>query len=238
MDSSLNVKKIMRVDKRLSSLGYCTRQQAKKWLKEHKVLFQGLRIVDPSAHTDSSLSIDDEPLDFPDGILIALHKPLGYVCTHNLIEGKLIYDLLPEQWRCRHPAPTTVGRLDKETSGLILITDQMQWVHEWIHPKKKVQKCYQVRFEGSWQDSYTELFASGTLALQSEPEPCLPAKVTLINERTAHLFICEGRYHQVRRMFAAVGCPVKALHRIQFGKLKIEGLEEGKWKQVLYKDII
>ncbi|WP_367188012.1 16S rRNA pseudouridine(516) synthase [Sulfuricurvum sp. RIFOXYD2_FULL_44_160] len=173
---------------------------------------------------------EGEPLDPPTGIVILMNKPLGLVCSHDDGEGRLVYDLLPPRWRMRDPKISTIGRLDKETSGLLLLSDDGALLHRLTSPKHKVPKVYEATLDRPLQGDEAEIFASGTLMLNGEKNPCLPAKLTIIDESHVTLEITEGRYHQVRRMFAAVGNHVMALHRSSFGDLTLGDLKEGEYR--------
>jgi 16S rRNA pseudouridine516 synthase len=125
-----------------------------------------------------------------------------------------------------------VGRLDKDTSGLLLLTDQTTLVHRLTSPKHKVPKIYRATLDRDVPESAAATFASGTLVLEGETTPCLPAELSLLSPREAELTLMEGRYHQVRRMFAAVGCTVLTLHRTRFGNLDLEGVAESTWREL------
>nr|WP_153856357.1 pseudouridine synthase [Stenotrophomonas maltophilia] len=183
-----------------------------------------------------AIRIDGEPLDPPVGLSIALHKPAGYTCSTK-DTGRLIYDLLPARFRDRDPVLSTVGRLDRETSGLLLLTDDGGLLHRIISPKSKLPKVYEVELSDDLRGDEVALFASGTLMLESEKTPLLPAELEVLDTRRARLVLHEGRYHQVRRMFAATGNHVQALHRSRVGGLDLQGLDEGQWRQLTPTDL-
>lgn len=219
-----------RLDKLLSSLGYCSRKEVASLLREGIITHtDNLYLKSDTKVAHQNILFEDEPLDPPQGIVILMHKPLGYVCSHDDGEGRLVYDLLPERWRRRDPKISTVGRLDKETSGLLLLTDDGALLHRLTSPKHKVPKIYEATLDRPLRGDEAEIFASGTLMLNGEKTACLPAKLTVIDPTHATLEIVEGRYHQVRRMFAAVGNHVTALHRSSFGDLRLENLDVGKY---------
>lgn len=229
--------KPIRLDRLLSSRGYCTRSQARDFLKLHELLADGERQLKPDAKVDAdSVTIDNEPIDV-ERVLIMLHKPLGVTCSHKE-EGPLIYDLLPERWRRRNPAVSTVGRLDKETSGLILLTDDGLVLHRLSSPKKKLPKIYLVELQHALRGDEAATFASGTMTLEDDDKPLLPAELEVIDSTHARLTIYEGRYHQVRRMFAAVGNHVLTLHRERIGKLALGDLPAGEFKAIEESDVI
>ena len=161
-----------------------------------------------------------------------LHKPAGLVCSRDEREGPNVYSLLPERWSRRNPPITSVGRLDKETTGLLLITDQGPLVQRWTSPRHKVVKRYEVEVDQDLPPSMVPLFGSGTLRLPDDPDPCLPATLALTGNRSATLDLVEGRHHQVRRMFASQGLRVVALHRSRFGALELGPLLPGQWSPV------
>ena len=158
------------------------------------------------------------PLDPPPGFCLMLHKPTGVTCSHKEA-GPLVYSLLPERWRRRDPAISTVGRLDKETSGLLLMTDDGALLHKIISPRHHVAKRYDVTLDRPLRGGEETIFASGELMLDGEEKPLLPAQLEVISPTRAYVTVTEGRYHQVRRMFAAVGNHVTALHRDRVGSL-------------------
>ena len=177
---------------------------------------------DPSVKVDPSLvSLDGLPLDHPTGVLVALNKPLGVVCSHDPDEGRRVYDLLPERWLDRMPLVTSVGRLDKDTTGLVIITDNSALVHRLISPKRHVEKVYSVVLDARVPAEAAARFADGMLLLTGESVPCAPAKLRVTGERMASVTLTEGRYHQVRRMFAALGAHVIGLHRAAFGPIRL-----------------
>lgn len=222
-----------RLDQLLANLGYCSRRDARSWIAAGAVTVGGKQADDFGAKVDpASVRVDGEPLDHPDGLLLLLNKPLGLVCSHELREGPNVYSLLPPRWRQRNPQVTSVGRLDKDTSGLLLLTDQSALVHRLTSPKHKVPKVYRATLDHDVPPEIVPLFASGTLRLPDEDTTCAPAQLTLHTPRDAELVLTEGRFHQVRRMFAAVGATVLTLHRTQFGTLSLDDVAPGTWREL------
>lgn len=220
-----------RLDKLLSSLGYCSRREVSTLIKNGVITHtQNLPLKSDTKVTHNEILFDNDPLDPPQGMVILMHKPMGYVCSHDDGEGRLVYDLLPERWRRRDPKISTVGRLDKDTSGLLLLTDDGVLLHRLTSPKHHVPKIYEAILDRPLKGDETEVFASGTLMLNGEKSPCLPAVLRIIDETHVTLEITEGRYHQVRRMFAAVGNHVVSLHRSSFGELKLGDLKVGEYR--------
>ena len=223
--------KPVRLDALLSRYGYCSRSEARAWLKNGRVTLNGKALTSPSDKASpGAVLVDGEPVEFAEGLLILLHKPAGYICSHDAAEGPSIYDLLPPRWLERNPAVTTIGRLDKDTTGVLLITDDGDLVHRWTSPKHKVAKLYEVSVDADLPPGLAELFAGGTLMLEGEEKPCLPATLAVTGLREATLELTEGRFHQVKRMFASQGCTVTRLHRSRFGDITLDGLAVGEWR--------
>lgn len=224
---------IMRVDKLLANLGYCTRSAAPDYLKQHRVCLQERRITTVSDRVPATdICIDGTPPDHPEGIAVVLNKPAGYICTHDSSEGRRVYDLLPQQWMSRNPVLSSVGRLDKDTTGVLLITDNTAFNHAYSSSKKHVEKVYQVTLDRPLSPELAALFASGTLLLAGEKKPCLPALLRSTGELTADVVLTEGKYHQVKRMFGMFGYTVLKLHRLRFGIFSVENVPEGTYKEV------
>jgi 16S rRNA pseudouridine516 synthase len=222
-----------RIDQLLANLGYCSRREARAWLAAGRVAVRGELADDPAKKVSSAdVTVDGEAVDHPDGLLLMLHKPTGLVCSHDEREGANVYSLLPERWRQRNPQVTSIGRLDKDTSGLLLLTDQSALVHRLTSPKHKVPKIYRATVDRDLTPDLVPAFASGTLTLAGEKEPCAPAELQLISAREAEVTLIEGRYHQVRRMFSAFGATVLTLHRTHFGKLELGDLPAGTWREL------
>ena len=223
---------LKRLDQTLSNLGYCSRREVRYLIRDKRVRIAGELASNASLKVDPAcITVDGQALDHPDAILIMLNKPCGYVCSHDSSEGPRVYDLLPAIWQARNPQVVSVGRLDKDTSGLLLITDQTALVQQLTSPKHHVDKVYRVTVDRPLHPEIIEQFASG-VQLVSEPQPCLPAKLEIIDEFTALVTLNEGKYHQVRRMFAACGNHVVALHREQFAHYQLGELAAGEWQDV------
>ena len=184
----------------------------------------------------AQIRIDGEPLDPPAGIILMMHKPLNVTCSRK-DPGRVVYDLLPPRYRQRDPALSTVGRLDRDTSGLLLITDDGGLLHRIISPRANVTKVYEATLAQDLRGDEQALFASGTLMLESETTPLLPAKLDVLAPRHVRLSITEGRYHQVRRMFAATGNHVESLQRVAVGQLQLADLQPGAWRQLNAEEI-
>ena len=222
-----------RLDQLLSSLGYCSRREARGWFAAGRLAVKGVVAEDYGAKADpADVTVDGESLDHPAGLLLLLHKPVGLVCSHDGREGPDIYSLIPSRWRQRNPSVTSIGRLDKDTSGVLLLTDLSPLVHRLTSPKHKVPKVYRATVDRDLSPELIAQFASGTLLLDGEDAPCAPATLNLLSPREAELTLTEGRYHQVRRMFAASGATVLTLHRARFGPLELGDLPAGQWREL------
>ena len=218
-----------RIDAHLSSLGYCTRSEAKKFLRIFELTVNDKRVFDTSIkayHND--IKVNNEVLD-PEIITILLNKPSGFICSHN-DAGSLIYALIPSRWNRRNPKISTIGRLDVDTTGAIILTDDGALNHKLSSPKSDVSKIYEATLAVPLNGDEKEIFASGELMLNGEKKPLLPAKLEILSPTHVRLEICEGKYHQVKRMFAAVGNRVLTLHRVSFGGFTVEDLKEGEYK--------
>ena len=216
----------LRLDRLLANLGYGSRREMQALAKNGRITFDGEPMTDGDKHVPLTrdlpdhLKLDGKPIDPPPGIALMLHKPLGTTCSHKEA-GPLVYDLLPTRWRMRDPAISTIGRLDKDTSGLLLLTDDGALLHRVISPKNHVAKRYRATLDRPLTGEEAAIFASGELMLESETRPLLPAVLESLSPTEALLTLTEGRYHQVRRMFAAVGNHVVALHRESMGGLSL-----------------
>jgi 16S rRNA pseudouridine516 synthase len=144
-----------------------------------------------------------------------------------------VYELLPPRWRSRTPALSSVGRLDLDTTGILLITDDGEFLHRVISPRSHAPKRYIARLGESLAGTEAEVFARGDLLLEGEDRPLAPARLEVLDPFTARLTLTEGRYHQVKRMFAAVGNHVTALHRDRIGALDLPpDLTPGAWQRL------
>ncbi len=227
----------MKLVKLIANLGYGSR-------REVAMMFREGRITDPDGEVlyaddkvpHEHIRIDDEPLDPPTGIVLMMNKPLGATCSRK-DQGRVVYDLLPPRYRVRDPALSTVGRLDRETSGLLLFTDDGGLLHRIISPRAQVAKVYEATLAHDLRGDEAAVFASGTLMLEAEKDPLEPAGLEVIERRRARVTLTEGRYHQVRRMFAAVGNHVEALTRVSVGALTLEDLAEGQWRALDQHDV-
>lgn len=229
--------KAQRLDQCLSSLGYCSRGEIKAWLRDERVLIDGQPARDAACKIHpAQVRVDGEALDHPDGIAVMLHKPLGLVCSHRE-PGRSIYECFPPRWRQRRPQPSSAGRLDKDSSGLLIVSTDGALLHQLTSPKRHVPKIYAVTLAEPLRGDETQRLAVGDLLLEDDDQPCLPAALHIVSAQQAQITLHEGRYHQVRRMFAALGNHVTALQRIAIGGLTLGELPPGAWRDLTAQDL-
>ena len=223
----------MKLVKLLANLGYGSRKEVQRLIKSGAVTDDvGNVLGENDVPPHDKIHFRGEALDPPAPLVILLNKPDGYTCSSE-DPGSTIYDLLPERFAHRNPGLNPIGRLDKDTTGLLLLTDDGKLLHKIIHPKSNCLKVYQATLDRPLEGHEGELFASGTLVLNSEARPLLPAKFEALGGKEALVTLHEGRYHQVRRMFAAAGNHVLGLKRISIGGLIMpDDLAEGDWRQL------
>ncbi len=233
----------VRLDRLLANLGYGSRREAQALIARGAVVLDGARLKDPSAHVIATadlpqrMQVAGAAIDPPPPLALILHKPLGVVCSHREA-GRSVYELLPERWRRRTPALSTIGRLDADTSGLLLITDDGDLLHRVISPRRHVPKTYLAELDFDLTGREGASFASGELKLEGDEKALAPATLQPLGPRHARLTITEGRYHQVRRMFAAAGNHVVSLHREAIGALSLPAdLAAGAWRVAMAADI-
>jgi 16S rRNA pseudouridine516 synthase len=220
----------MKLVKLIANLGYGSRKQVALMFREGRITdADGEVLYADDVVEHARVRVDGEPLDPPQGLLLMLHKPVGYTCSTK-DPGRVVYDLLPPRYRLRDPVLSTVGRLDRDTSGLLLMTDDGALLHRITSPKAKLPKVYEAVLAQDLRGDEVAVFASGTLMLESEKTPLAPAVLEILEPRLARITLVEGRYHQIRRMFAAVGNHVETLHRHTLGGLGLGGLMPGEWR--------
>lgn len=227
----------MKLLRLLANLGYGSRKQVAAMFREGLVTDASGEVLyadDKMEHAD--VRFDGEPLDPPQGLVVMLHKPTGYTCSRKDV-GRLVYDLLPPRFGLRNPVLSTVGRLDRDTSGLLLFTDDGGLLHRIISPRASVAKVYEATLAQDLRGDEGALFAAGTLMLDGETDPLEPATLEVLGPRQVRLTLTEGRYHQVRRMFAAVGNHVETLRRTALGGLSLDGLPSGEWRTLSPDDV-
>jgi 16S rRNA pseudouridine516 synthase len=225
-----------RLDRLLANMGYGSRREIGQMAAAGEITLDGKPLLKADGRLPITrdlpgrMKVEGRPLDPPPGMALMLHKPLGVTCSHKEA-GALVYELLPARWRRRDPALSTVGRLDKETSGLLLLTDDGDLLHRIISPRRHVAKRYRVTLDRPLRGDEAAALASGELMLEGDDKPLLPAVLQVQGPQDALLTVTEGRYHMVRRMFAALGNHVTALHRDRVGGLDLpEDLAPGDFR--------
>ena len=227
----------MRLDKFIAEQTGLTRSQAAKALKSgvvsvnEEIEKSGARKVS----AEDTIRYEGELLEWLEGgQYFMLYKPQGYVCSHDDGEYPTVFQFFD------YPLMNklhTAGRLDVDTTGLVLLTDDGQWSHRITSPKHHCEKTYLVTLADPVEAFYAQQLAEGIL-LRGEKEPCLPAKMEILDDYNVNLTMSEGRYHQVKRMFAALGNKVEALHRWRIGDIVLdESLEEGEYRALSDKEI-
>jgi 16S rRNA pseudouridine516 synthase len=220
----------MRLVKLIANLGYGSRKEVTAIFREGRITDIDGEVLYADDKVDHSrVLIDGQPLDPPHGMLLMMHKPTGITCSTS-DPGQVVYDLLPPRFRQRDPIVATVGRLDRDTTGLLLMTDDGKLLHKIVAPRSKLPKIYEATLARDLRGDEVKIFASGKLMLESEREPLAPAALEVLGPRRVRLTLTEGRYHQARRMFAAVGNHVETLHRPRVGGLELGDLPAGEWR--------
>jgi 16S rRNA pseudouridine516 synthase len=216
--------------KLIANLGYGSRKEVTAMFREGRIGdVDGRSLSVDDAVEPARVRIDGAPLDPLPGLVLMLNKPAGYTCSTQ-DAGALVYDLLPPRFRLRSPTLATIGRLDRDTTGLLLMTDDGALLHRIVSPRSHLPKVYEATLARDLRGDEGAIFASGTLMLESERTPLAPAALEVLGPRRAELTVTEGRYHQVRRMFAAVGNHVVELHRSRVGGLTLGTLPSGEWR--------
>ena len=239
-----------RIDKILSHNGFGSRKDIKKLLRTCEVLVNGKRIYDPGfqfSKERDTITIDGEEIDLHDNLYLMMNKPQHYVCSTKEGDHETVFDLLDDSMRTPYLQDKLhlVGRLDMDTEGLLLFTTDGELTHRLISPKSHISKTYLCGLEhpetAAHQTEITTKFEAGIEVGPEDNEQgftCQPAQIKWIDEKTAHLTIYEGKYHQVKRMFAAVGNKIVYLKRISMGQLKLdESLELGEYKELSESDL-
>lgn len=227
----------MRLDKFIAENTGLTRSQAAKVLKSGEVTVNGKIEKSGAAKIsqDDEICYQGEPLEWvEEGQYFMLYKPQGYICSNDDGEYPTVFQFFD------YPLMTklhTAGRLDVDTTGLVLLTDDGKWSHRITSPKHHCEKTYLVTLADPVEDFYAEKLAEGIL-LRGEKDPTLPAQLEILDDYNVNLTISEGRYHQVKRMFAALGNKVEALHRWRIGDVILdETLAEGEFRPLTQTEI-
>lgn len=229
-----------RLDKILASQGTLSRKDVKEIIKKGRVTLNGKVIKDSAVKIDAEkdkVCIDGEALSLKKHLYIMLNKPQGVVSASDSDTDQTVVDLVPEELYRKNLFPA--GRLDKDTTGFVLITDDGDFAHRILSPKNHIFKTYLARLEHSLTESDIAMLEKGiTLA---DGTTLKEAKLEIVEERDIPLvkiMICEGKYHQVKRMFAAAGNKVVSLHRSKMGNLELdESLKEGECREITPEEL-
>lgn len=227
---------MIRLDKFLCDCGVGTRSQVKQILKTGRVSIDGSAVTDGSRKLDpavQAVTLDGQSLSETGTVVLMLNKPAGYITATEDKRQKTVMELLPPEYK--HLDLKPVGRLDKDTEGLLLFTNDGELLHHLISPKKEVPKIYYARHEGTANQSDVDAFAAG-LTL-GDGTLCLPAKLEPMGAGESLITVCEGKYHQVRRMMAARNMHVVYLERRQEGSLTLGSLPRGAVRQLDEEEI-
>jgi len=211
----------MRLDKFLADMGIASRKELKQIIRSGRVLVDGKAATQPELKLDpekSSVILDGKLLCYTRFHYYMMDKPTGILSVTEDKKQDTVLSLVTPEMRRMGLFP--VGRLDKDTSGLLLLTDDGDFAHRVISPKSEVRKLYYAKVDGKLDENDVSAFADG-IVLKDGTE-CLPAKLEIISENECHVTVMEGKYHQVRRMLASRGAPVLELRRLSIGALKLD----------------
>lgn len=227
----------MRLDRFVSHAASLSRAQAQRAIRSGRVAVAGAVVRDPSHHLsdEAAVTLDGAPLAIAGPRYFMLHKPAGFICATSDGAHPTVLDLLHEANSAGlHPA----GRLDIDTTGLVLISDDGAWSHRVTSPRRECAKRYRVTLAEDLTADSAQRFAEGLL-LKGEAKKTLPAQLEILSPRQVILTIYEGKYHQVKRMFAAVGNHVTTLHRLSIGAIHLdETLKAGEYRALREEEIL
>ena len=228
----------MRLDKFIVSCGMATRSEVKKLVKQSRVTVDGITAVKSDEKIDENTSVvclDGEQLNYREFIYLMLNKPSGYVSATYDAKLPTVIDLVPEEYL--HFEPFPVGRLDIDTEGLLILTNDGKLAHELTSPKKHVYKTYYAELDADMEDADIEIFKNGIKL--DEDFTTLPAELVITEDRKkVYISICEGKFHQVKRMCQKVGKNVAYLERVKMGGLELDGsLERGTVRELKDNEI-
>ncbi|UKS64375.1 pseudouridine synthase [Rossellomorea marisflavi] len=229
----------MRIDKMLANMGYGSRKEVKKLLKEGGLQVNGEVVKDGKSHVNpetDTVVLHGEEVQYREFIYLLMHKPPGVISATEDQNDETVIDLLQMEDQIFEPFP--VGRLDKDTEGLLLLTNDGQLSHQLLSPKRHVPKTYYARIEGKVTESDVKAFAAGVTL--DDGYETKPGKLTILEsapQSEIELVITEGKFHQVKRMFEAVGKKVTYLKRISMGPLGLGDLELGEYRELTEEEV-
>ncbi len=226
-----------RTDKILSSQNVASRSEIKSMIRSGRILANGKRVMRPEEKYDPEttvFTVDGRELEFCRFVYIMMNKPAGVLSASNDKHAKTVIDLLPPEMQRRDLFPA--GRLDKDTVGFILITNDGELAHKMLSPKSHVYKLYEVECDKELTEKDVEAFAAG---ITTGELSCLPAEMKITGKSSALVEICEGKFHQIKRMFQAIGAEVTALKRVRIGEVYLDAsLAQGESRYLNNEEII
>lgn len=238
----MSKEKSVRLDRLLSNLGYGSRKEMTMAVKNGWVDVDGERMTDPGFSVapgmvrEGRVLLDGEKLDPLPPLNIMLNKPAGVTSSHK-DPGKVVYDLLPERFARRSPKLSIAGRLDKDSTGLLILTDDGDLLHRITHPRRHAQKHYRVTLRDALKGNEAEIFGRGDMMLGGEDKPLSPAQWTQEGKMEGVIILEEGRNRQIRRMFEKLGNEVTGLHRFMIGTLTLGDMKDGEWRVLGQSDL-
>jgi len=225
-----------RIDKIIASQGLYSRSDVKYMVNRKRITIDGKVVTSASQKADvdkNEIMLDGKPFVVKKQIYLMLNKPKGYVSATEDKKQQTVLELVPAEWKGRDIFPA--GRLDKDTTGLMILTDDGVLAHNILSPKKHVQKIYRVELDISVTEEMQQGFAEG---VELNDGVCKDAKLVILGEKIAEVTLREGRYHQIKRMFGCYGAKVVELHRIAMGELYLpDDLPEGECRELTEEDL-
>ena len=226
-----------RIDKIISSQTNYSRKDVKKLILQKKISVNGKVAKKPEQKVNEQqdeIYIDGNKLEIKKYIYLILNKPKGYISATEDRTAKTVLDLVPEKYMRRGLFPA--GRLDKDTTGMMIITDDGEFAHSILAPKKHIEKTYRVQIDIDITDEMREKFKQGIVL---KDHVCCPATIVVEDKNTALITITEGKYHQIKRMFGCFGAKVVNLHRISMGGLQLpKNLREGECRELTATELL
>ena len=225
-----------RIDKIISSQTNYSRKDVKKLILQKKISVNGKVAKKPEQKVNEQqdeIYIDGNKLEIKKYIYLILNKPKGYISATEDRTAKTVLDLVPEKYMRRGLFPA--GRLDKDTTGMMIITDDGEFAHNILAPRKHIEKTYRVQIDIDITEEMKEKFKQGIVL---KDHVCCPATIVVENKNTALITITEGKYHQIKRMFGCFGAKVVRLHRISMGGLQLPSdLREGQCRELTAEEL-
>lgn len=225
-----------RIDKIISSQGKYSRSEIKKLASQGRIKINDNIVKKVNEKIDietSTIYIDNEKLDFKRNIYLILNKPKGYISASEDRSQKTVLDLIPEKYFRKGLFPA--GRLDKDTTGMMIITDDGEFAHNILSPKKHIKKTYRVTIDIDIDENMIKQFEKGIVL---KDHICCPTIIEVQDTHTAFVTITEGKYHQIKRMFGCFGAKVLELHRITMGNLNLPAdISEGCCREITEQEM-